>query len=194
MNPLGTNDGGSVWRAPKWLVVTLIVLGATILGATVLREPIAYAAQALDAKITGPLDGQGNVKVHEAGTAAVDVTNASIPVEQAGTPITIRLSGPSSGLYGVPQGKRLVIQHVYALYDLFDTQDPFAEEGLFAFTVIGNHPDDTYRFVGTKRELTNTTARVVSEAVTIYAGANDLIQLRQESEVRLSGYLLDMSR
>jgi hypothetical protein len=70
----------------KWSFVALLVVGATILGATVLREPIARAAQTVDATIVGPLDGQGNVKVHEQGTANVNVTNtaqvqAAIPAE-----------------------------------------------------------------------------------------------------------------
>jgi hypothetical protein len=55
----------------KWSFVALLLLGAAILGATVLREPVAWAAQSINANITGPLDGQGNVKVHEQGTTQV---------------------------------------------------------------------------------------------------------------------------
>jgi hypothetical protein len=55
----------------KWTFVALLLVGATILGSTVLREPIANAAQSVDANIIGPLDGNGNVKVHEQGTANV---------------------------------------------------------------------------------------------------------------------------
>src|SRR5262245_49319604 len=55
----------------KVSLVALLLVGATILGATVLREPIASAAQAVNVSIIGPLDDQGNVKVHEQGTAAV---------------------------------------------------------------------------------------------------------------------------
>jgi hypothetical protein len=57
----------------KWPTIGLLVLGATFLGATVLSGPIAAAAQSVSATITGPLDGQGNVKVHEQGTANVHV-------------------------------------------------------------------------------------------------------------------------
>jgi hypothetical protein len=60
----------------KWSIAGLVVLGAALLGATVLREPIAAAAQSVSANITGPLDGQGNVKVHEQGAANVNVTNS----------------------------------------------------------------------------------------------------------------------
>jgi hypothetical protein len=57
----------------KWPMVALLVLSATFLSATVLSGPIASAAQSVSATITGPLDGQGNVKVHEQGTANVNV-------------------------------------------------------------------------------------------------------------------------
>jgi hypothetical protein len=67
-------------RLPTWLTIALLLLAATILGSTVLREPIAQAAQLVDAKIIGPLDGDGNVKVHEQGTAAVREQN----LDQAG--------------------------------------------------------------------------------------------------------------
>jgi hypothetical protein len=49
----------------------LVLLLSTVLGATVFREPIAWAAQTVDATIIGPLDNNGNVKVHEQGTATV---------------------------------------------------------------------------------------------------------------------------
>jgi hypothetical protein len=64
----------------KLSFAVLVVVGATILGGTVLREPIAYAAQNLSTTIVGPLDGDGNVKVHEQGTADVNVTNSNLSV------------------------------------------------------------------------------------------------------------------
>jgi hypothetical protein len=77
----------------KWSFVALLIVGATILGATVLREPIAQAGSTVSATIIGPLDGSGNVKVHEQGTAAVheqgtanvNVTNSSVPTHEQGT-------------------------------------------------------------------------------------------------------------
>ena len=80
--------------------VALLLIGATILGATVFKEPIAWAAQSVDATIVGPLDNgnvrvheegtantreqntdaNGNVKVHEQGTASVHVNNSSLSV------------------------------------------------------------------------------------------------------------------
>jgi hypothetical protein len=67
----------------KWSFVALLLIGATLLGATVLREPLASAAQTVSATIVGPLDGQGNVAVHEQGTADVNVTNSSLSVAPA---------------------------------------------------------------------------------------------------------------
>jgi len=84
----------------KWLVVPLLILAAIVLGATVFREPVAWAAQSVDATILGPLDNgnvrtheegtantreqntdsNGNIKVHEQGTANVRVANRSFPV------------------------------------------------------------------------------------------------------------------
>jgi hypothetical protein len=58
-------------------MVALLVLSATFLSATVLSGPIASAAQSVSATITGPLDGQGNVKVHEQGTADVRSTDTT---------------------------------------------------------------------------------------------------------------------
>jgi hypothetical protein len=71
----------------KYLLVGGMVLLGLLLGATVFREPVAWAAQAVDARITAPLDVSGNVKVHEAGTANVNVTNSSLAVTAA-SPIT----------------------------------------------------------------------------------------------------------
>jgi hypothetical protein len=71
----------------------LLVLGSTVLGATVLQERLAWAAPPLpsvfvtnDAANPVPareqnVDADGNIKVHEQGTADVNVTNTSLPVE-----------------------------------------------------------------------------------------------------------------
>lgn len=78
----------------KWATIGLLVLGAT-LGATVFSGSIATAAQSVSATITGPLDGGGNVKVHEQGTANVNVVgNASV---QAGIPATQFSATASTG-------------------------------------------------------------------------------------------------
>jgi len=57
----------------KLTLVAAGLLVSLVLGATVFREPVAWAAQSLDARIVGPLDGGGNVAVHEQGTASVAV-------------------------------------------------------------------------------------------------------------------------
>jgi hypothetical protein len=49
-----------------WVASAAVTIGL-VLGATVLRERIAWAAQVVDAIIIGPLDSNGNVRVHEQG-------------------------------------------------------------------------------------------------------------------------------
>jgi hypothetical protein len=71
----------------------LLVLGSVVLGATVFRAPLASAAAggipsmlvANDKQHALPveeqnLDANANIKVHEQGTANVNVTNGSLPV------------------------------------------------------------------------------------------------------------------
>jgi hypothetical protein len=63
------------------LIGTLVLISASaFLGATVFHEEIAQAAQLVSAEIIGPLDAQGNVKVHEQGTADVNITNRAVTV------------------------------------------------------------------------------------------------------------------
>lgn len=57
----------------KYAIAAVGLLLSVVLGATVFREPIAWAAQAISATIVGPLDSNGNVAVHEQGTAIVAV-------------------------------------------------------------------------------------------------------------------------
>ena len=125
----------------KWQFVGLLLVGSALLGATVLREPIAWAAQVVDARIIAPLDANGNVKVHEQGTAQVagtvginaaanDVTvdnSAANPVpvavqEQPIEPVQVRTrvfledgeSDKEEAVYTVPAGKLLVVTFVSA--------------------------------------------------------------------------------
>jgi hypothetical protein len=66
----------------RMLIVLALVGASMVLGATVFREQVAWAAQAVDAKIIGPVDSNGNVMVHEQGTADVNVTNGTLSVAQ----------------------------------------------------------------------------------------------------------------
>jgi hypothetical protein len=71
------------------LLRALALVGvAAALGATVFKESIATAADSISATITGPLDAQGNVSVHERGTANVTVTNRD--------PIAVKALGRTS--------------------------------------------------------------------------------------------------
>jgi hypothetical protein len=86
----------------------LLVLGSTVLGATVLQERLAWAAPPLpsvfvanDAASPVPtreqnVDPDGNIKVHEQGTADVNVTNTSLPVA---SPEPISSGGGNVGLF-----------------------------------------------------------------------------------------------
>jgi hypothetical protein len=70
----------------------LLVLGSVVLGATVFRAPLATAAGGVPSMFVANdnqhalpveeqnLDTNGNLKVHEQGTADVNVTNASLTV------------------------------------------------------------------------------------------------------------------
>jgi hypothetical protein len=76
--------------------VALLVLGV-VMGGTVFAGQVAHAASSvLSVFVTnGPshpvpaqeqnLDANGNIKVHEQGTASVNVTNTTVPVHEQGT-------------------------------------------------------------------------------------------------------------
>ena len=98
----------------KWQVIVLLVAGAALLGSTVLREPIANAAQSVSATITGPLDENGNVKVHEQGTAATRAANEEVAVYEApsGQPNGLGDCGVVDEIYTVPVNKTLVVEYI----------------------------------------------------------------------------------
>jgi hypothetical protein len=102
----------------------LLMLGSVVLGATVLREPIAKAASpftnvfvANTASNPVPVrdvntDSSGNIKVHEQGTANVNVVDNREPFQRS---FNINLSDGDFGgsdSFTVPAGKRLVVQYV----------------------------------------------------------------------------------
>jgi hypothetical protein len=96
----------------------LLVLGSTVLGATVLQEQLAWAAPPLpsvfvanDAASPVPareqnVDAAGNIKVHEQGTADVNVTNTSLSVASprpvTGGSKTLGIGCPSESLQPEP--------------------------------------------------------------------------------------------
>jgi len=71
----------------------LLVGLASVLGATVFRDQVARAAQSVDAHITN-LDGNGNIKIHEQGTAAVTVSGGTVGFDPAAN--TVKLDPSSS--------------------------------------------------------------------------------------------------
>jgi hypothetical protein len=90
----------------------LLVAGSVLLGATVLQEPLAQAAAPIasvfvtnDASSPIPareqnLDTNRNIKVHEQGTANVNVTNSSLPTAP---PAPITGGGGSVTLAACPE-------------------------------------------------------------------------------------------
>jgi hypothetical protein len=128
----------------------LLLIGSTVLGATVFQEPIAKAASTMTSVFvsnakTSPVpvqevntDANGNIKVHEQGTAAVSVSgtpnvtiaNTTVPVHEQGTAavrsdneeVSIRdqigndtsNSCTDNNVYTVPSGKELVIEYIGA--------------------------------------------------------------------------------
>jgi hypothetical protein len=161
----------------KWPFAALLVVGAAILGATVLREPIAKAAQVVDANIIGPLDTAGNLKVHEQGVAQV---------RPEGEPITIELQ-QGLGNYLVPRGKRLVIQYVNGSLATSTTQPVL-------LVTVGQ---TEFRFLGASSSL-DPGDFTVSEDVTIFAQQGERISvdagsgLNPTATVRLSAYLMPL--
>jgi hypothetical protein len=103
----------------KWHAVAMLLVGATLLGGTVLREPIASAAQSVSATIIGPLDAQGNVKVHEQGTAAVRSANDEVAVfhNLQGEPNDFGNCQDNEPIYTVPAGKTLVVEYISSRAD-----------------------------------------------------------------------------
>jgi hypothetical protein len=86
----------------RGLIGALLLVGlGVILGTTVFRDDVAQAtglAQAPTPVREQNLDGNTNIKVHEQGTANVNVTNSSLPVAPP-TPVT---SGGSALAVPVP--------------------------------------------------------------------------------------------
>lgn len=86
-------------RKRAFISVVGLISASVLLGATVFREDIAQAAQAVSAEIVGPLDAQGNVKVHEQGTADVRVANRAVPIMG-----TVKVETTTSKLLGTSSG------------------------------------------------------------------------------------------
>jgi hypothetical protein len=159
----------------KLSFVAMLLLGATILGATVFSEPIVRAAQAVEAKIVGPLDGQGNVKVV--------VRDPEVGHE----PWHVILGRDDE--YTVPAGKRLVIEYANSIAQLQAGQQPRWE--LDTFETGGGQG---YFFLG--QSLPGcTNCYVMSQALRLYVSPGGVITAATPTVgvfLRLSGYLVDL--
>jgi hypothetical protein len=152
----------------------LLVLLSVVLGATVFREPVAWAAQAVDATIIGPLDGNGNVRVHEQGTANVRVTD-----NPARSPfVTVRplsLADGDASAFGpvatVPLGKRLVIDYISGRMNV-----PTGQTGAFELTAQDGQTGLYFfpaTFVGTSGGFNSL---YMSETTQIYADSGQRVE------------------
>jgi hypothetical protein len=166
----------------KWSSVLVLVAGAIILGATVLRQPIALAAQIVSAEIIGPLDQQGNLKVHDQGTVVVR------DPEIGHQPWHMFL-GPNDQ-YTVPDGKRLVIEYANGIAQLVDTN----AQPDWTLSVSEGSGGQGYHFLG--HSLPGcTNCYVMSEHLRLYAPPGSVVSpgfVPIGSVLRLSGYLIDL--
>jgi hypothetical protein len=129
---------------------SLLVLSA-VLGATVFREPVAWAAQAVDAHITN-LDANGNIRVHEQGTANVAVqgtpsvtVSGTAKVQPVETPFQQVVQGGGGDFGGCdaitpPTDTKLRIQSFTAEVSVSPEGSPKPDIFLVA-DAFANHPD-----------------------------------------------------
>jgi len=180
----------------KWPFVVLLVVGATILGATVLKEPIANAAQVVDANIIGPLDGQGNVKVHEQGTPTVllndsedhpitvrDLDSPTRPFQREFEPTTTHLCEE----YPVPADRRLVIEYVSGVYSVDPTLPAHIEVTTSAGGVSVHHIVPLTR-VSFPTNGVDAPEFAAGEQVRIYANPDSTVQVCGVWNVEPTGF------
>jgi hypothetical protein len=177
-------------------MIAILMIAAAGLGATVLREPIAQAAQLVDAKITAPLDGNGDVKVHEQGTAAVREQNVDpdglIRVHEQGIP-TVKLkaaadepiivdevdtptvkpfswrSDAGPPLIDVPLGQTLVIEYVSGQCQKRDINDIAIVED------VGGPPNSVVHRIPGSARLEPDQDGTTGQVVRIYARGNTTV-------------------
>src|SRR5215216_3508118 len=101
----------------------------------------------------------------------VELTDASIRVQQAGTPITIRFVG-NGDTYTVPSGKRLLIQYIN--WNNFGCQIAVWNAGAVDF---GGNPAHRFSF---------EDASGIGEPVTIHAGGGQIVRMTPGGQVELS--------
>jgi hypothetical protein len=194
----------------RFQAVSIVLALAVVLGATVFRNTIVRAAQALDATITN-VDANGNVKVHEQGTAnisgRVSVTNnpgvtvvntaplavrdADNGVRQAFQQDAMLRPTPSGSAFlcgsftPAPLGKRLVIEYASAHVNL-PTDDRVLEANI-GTTVNGMavyHMLD-FRAFNTSNGLSMNY--FVAQQLRLYADPDESIALCLDHETGAGG-------
>lgn len=159
----------------------VVVVGASlVLGATVFRSEVASAAQqALQVFVTN--DALNPVPVHEQGTVVIrDPESAREPWHM--------FLGPND-VYVVPDGKRLVIEYVNGIAQLFGSTQPD-----WTLSIVEATGGQGYHFIGSS--LFNCTdCYAMSQQVRLYAPAGSSVRVGTVpigSVLRVSGYLIDV--
>lgn len=204
------------------IIGALLLIGlGVILGATVFRTDIARAtglAQAVTVNNTAAqavpvreqnLDGRGNIKVHEQGTADVNVTNSRLKVEADQvpyqhtvffnqTPDTCTQFVCKVNFPTVPTGKRLVVTYASAQWSL-------TSGGNFATATVGvnSNGTDQPQILLPAAVLSGFTSWVAAGPVTFYAEAGDVPTISlggqfvqpvsSTATVAIVGHLIDAS-
>ena len=176
----------------------LLLVSSAILGATVFREQVAWAAQLVDANVTN-VDKNGNIKVHEQGTARVQ--EQRLPFMQIrGRAI---LDGQRTQRFevAVPDGKVLVIESVSFEVRLPPGQKALATVLTAATDASPNNAAVHYIPLKYQGFLFQKDVYVATEAVTAYASSREgnlaatidrpEIEGSGDAEFTVSGYLID---
>ncbi len=172
----------------RLLIAGTVIALSLALGATVFREQVAWAAQSVDAHITN-LDGSGNIKVHEQGTAKVEVQGSpqvslgdseqhplwvrdvDAPVRPFQVEFLFQGDNVLHQTLDVPAGEMLVLEYVDANAH-FD--DPNAASGIAISTRAGgNFAVHDIAF----QKGVNPGGYAVAQPVRIYADAGSQVEV-----------------
>jgi hypothetical protein len=136
----------------KYVVVAAGLLVAMVLGATVLSDPIAQAAQTVSATIIGPLDGNGNVAVHEQGTVPAAQSGAwHVSVDGKPAVTSADVTTLAGSFVGSPAGGGAFTEAVDA--DVSHDRTVRVLTNCFSGAACGNIDVNVYSIVGSRSYL-----------------------------------------
>jgi len=187
----------------KLLMAGAVIALSLVLGATVFREQIAWAAQTVDARITN-LDNSGNIKVHEQGTARVEIQGSPQvslgdseqhplwvrDVDAPTRPFQLQFTfagGTTHQTVDVPAGETLVIEYVDANAVIFD---PGAASGIGITTVAGGH--SAAHFIAFEK-TTTAQGYALAQEVRIYADPGSEVDISYPFSSDISDGVVNLS-